>query len=72
MIRAIADTGIDGIWVLANFAYAGMRAQGSPNSLWRVLSFIFGFPGTLISFFAVKAGSDRAYGVDLPRRGPGI
>src|SRR5712664_4896951 len=35
-----------GLWLLANFAYGGMRAQGSKeNTAWRVLAFIFGFPG---------------------------
>lgn len=63
------NTGISGLWVLANLSYAGMRAQGSSSSGGRVLAFIFGLPGTIISFFAVKEGSDRAYGVDLPRKG---
>ena len=58
-----------GFWLLANFAYGGMRAQGSrENPGWRVLAFIFGFPGTLVSLACVIEGSERAYGVDLPRR----
>jgi hypothetical protein len=63
------NTGISGLWVLANISYAGMRAQGSSSGGWRVLAFIFGLPGTIISFFTVTEGSDRAYGVDLPRKG---
>jgi hypothetical protein len=63
-------TGISGTWMLANISYAGMRAQNNPNSGWRIVAFIFGFPGTLISFLAVKEGSDRAYGIDIPRRKP--
>ena len=39
--------------VLGNIAYAGMRAQGSDNKLGRALAFITGFPGTLITYFAV-------------------
>lgn len=62
------DTGLSGLWVLANISYAGMRAQNNPSVLWRVLAFIFGFPGTLVTFFAVGKGNDRAYGIDLPRR----
>ena len=62
------DTGVSGLWVLANFCYAGMRAQGSRSAVWRVVSFICGFPGTLLSFFVIGDGTEHAYGVDLPRR----
>jgi hypothetical protein len=62
-----ARDGVSAIWVLANLCYAGMRAQDSPSTGWRIVSFIFGFPGTLLSFFVVDEGSERAYGVDLPR-----
>ena len=65
----IQDTGISGVWVLANVSFAGMRAQNNRSVLWRTLAFIFGLPGTIVSFFAVAEGSDRAYGIDLPRRG---
>jgi hypothetical protein len=61
-------SGVGGIWVLANFSYAGMRAQNSASSGWRVVSFIFGFPGTLVSYLAIPEGGERAYGVDVPRR----
>ncbi|MGA2651582.1 MAG: hypothetical protein ABSF28_13705 [Terracidiphilus sp.] len=63
------DTGISGLWVLANISYAGMRAQNSPSAIWRILAFIFGLPGTLLTFFVVAEGSERAYGIDIPRRG---
>lgn len=65
----VSDTqggGVSAIWVLANICYAGMRAQGHPSRGWRVLSFLFGLPGTLLSWFVVKEGSDRAYGINLP------
>jgi hypothetical protein len=64
----IQDTGISGLWVLANVSFAGMRAQNNPSVLWRTLAFIFGLPGTIVTFFAVGEGSDRAYGIDLPRK----
>jgi hypothetical protein len=64
----VTYVGVSGVWVLANFSYAGMRAQGSPSKGWRIAAFIFGLPGTLITFFAVKEGSERAYGVDVPKR----
>ncbi|MBI4559457.1 MAG: hypothetical protein HY706_17865 [Candidatus Hydrogenedentes bacterium] len=63
-----ADVGVPAFWILANFSYAGMRAQGHPSRGWRITSFIFGFPGTLISFFAVREGRQRAYGVELLRK----
>jgi hypothetical protein len=61
-------TGVSAIWVLANICYAGMRAQDHPSRLWRVMSFLFGFPGTLVSWLVVKEGSNRAYGINLPPR----
>jgi hypothetical protein len=65
----IQNTGISGLWVLANVSFAGMRAQNNPSVVWRTLAFIFGLPGTIVTFFAVAEGSDRAYGIDLPRKG---
>jgi hypothetical protein len=66
--REATKTGISGLWVLANISYAGMRAQNNSSDVWRILSFIFGLPGTIVTFFAVDEGSDRAYGIDLPRK----
>jgi len=51
--------------VAANFVYAGMRAQNNPNKIWRIITFIFGFPFTIITYFAVKENSERIYGIDL-------
>jgi hypothetical protein len=64
----IQDAGISGLWVLANVSFAGMRAQNNRSVLWRTLAFLFGLPGTIVSFFAVAEGSDRAYGIELPRK----
>lgn len=65
---SVGNTGGSGIWIFANICYAGMRAQHHPGVLWRVISFIFGFPGTLLTLIIVEEGSERAYGIDLPRR----
>jgi len=62
------ETGVSGMWILANISYAGMRAQNNRNGGWRIVSFIFGLPGTLLTFLAVAEGGERAYGVELPRR----
>ena len=62
------STGVSALWVLANICYAGMKAQGHPSRLWRVLSFLFGLPGTLLSLLVGKEGGENAYGVYLPRR----
>jgi hypothetical protein len=64
----VSDTGASALWLLANFSYAGMRAQNHPSAGWRVVAFIFGFPGTLLSYFLVPEGGERAYGVEIPRR----
>jgi hypothetical protein len=60
--------GSSAIWIFANISYAGMRAQGSPSMGWRIISFIFGFPGTLLTLLIVREGSERAYGIELPKR----
>ena len=62
------DTGVSALWMLANICYAGMKAQSNPSFGWRVLSFLFGFPDTLLSLIVVSEGSERAYGIDLPKR----
>jgi hypothetical protein len=66
----VARSGVTGLWILANISYAGMRAQNSSSAGWRVVAFIFGFPGTFISYLAVAEGGERAYGVQLPRNRP--
>ena len=74
--NAVRDTagagGLSAIWILANFSYAGMRAQDSSSHGWRVAAFIFGFPGTLVSFLAVPEGGGNVYGVAVPRKGRDI
>jgi hypothetical protein len=63
-----SNTGVSGIWVLANISYAGMRAQNNLSKGWRIVAFIFGLPGTIVTYFVVKDGDERAYGVDLPKK----
>lgn len=63
---SVTNTGVSAIWILANISYAGMRAQNKSTLVWRVLAFIFGFPGTLLSLILVRRGGERAYGIDLP------
>lgn len=62
------STGVSALWILANICYAGMKAQGHPSRKWRVLSFLFGLPGTLLSLFVVQEGGENAYGIYLPKR----
>ncbi|KAF0124887.1 MAG: hypothetical protein FD189_2152 [Elusimicrobia bacterium] len=61
----IGSAGVSAIWVLANISYAGMRAQNNPDVLWRIFSFIFGLPGSIVTLLAVREGSMRAYGINL-------
>ncbi|WP_269792504.1 hypothetical protein [Stenotrophomonas sp. Iso1] len=66
--QGTARAGVTGLWVLANISCAGMRAQNSASAGWRIIAFIFGLPGTFISFLAITEGSERAYGIEVPRR----
>lgn len=66
--RDAGDGGASAVWIFANLSYAGMRAQNSSSRGWRIIAFIFGFPGTLLSLLAVREGSDRVYGIEMPRR----
>jgi len=62
------NCGVSAVWVFANLSFTAMRAQGSGSTFWKVLSFILGFPGTLLTLFVVSEGSERAYGIDMPRK----
>ena len=70
MIYREHNVGKAAIWIFANLHYAGLRAQNSSNKTWRIISFIFGFPGTLLSYFFVEEGKERMYGVDMPKNSP--
>ncbi len=59
--------GASAVWIFANFSYAAMRAQGNPSG-WRIVCFIFGFPGTVVSLLVVEEDSERMYGFDLPKK----
>jgi hypothetical protein len=61
----MTNTGVSGIWILANISYAGMRAQGSNQAGWRIVAFIFGLPGTLLTFLVVSDSGGSAYGIKL-------
>ena len=71
-VKVFGERGITGISVLANISYAGMRAQDHPSRGWRIAAFIFGFPGTLISYFFVAEGRNRAYGISCPPNLPRV
>jgi hypothetical protein len=63
-----AEGGVSAIWIFANLSFTGMRAQATGSMFWKIITFIFGFPGTLLTLFVVTRGSERAYGIDMPRR----
>ncbi|MDH5234118.1 MAG: hypothetical protein OEW77_04100 [Gemmatimonadota bacterium] len=72
---ALADTqdaastgGVSAVWIFANLSYTAMRAQGSASAGWRIIAFIFGFPGTLLTYLLVDEGSEKAYGIEMPRK----
>lgn len=66
--RAGESGGVSAIWIFAYLSFTGMRAQNQGTTFWKVLTFIFGFPGTLVTLLIVQEGSERAYGIDMPRR----
>jgi hypothetical protein len=45
--------GASAIWIFANLSFTGMRAQAKGSTFWKVVSFIFGFPGTLLTLLVV-------------------
>lgn len=56
------------LWTVTNISYAGMRAQNDPGmSTHRAIAFMFGFSFSVITLIAVDKGSNRAYGVRLPK-----
>jgi len=68
--QSARDTGVSGLWVLANISFAGMRAQNHHSIFWRIVAAIFGFPGTILSLICIVEGSERAYGISIPKRLP--
>jgi len=66
--RDAGDGGASAVWIFANLSFAGMRAQNSSSRGWRIVAFIFGFPGTLLSLLTIHEGSERAHGIEMPRR----
>jgi hypothetical protein len=67
-MTASGTEGIDAVWVFANLSFTAMRAQDTGATFWKVVTFIFGFPGTLLTLIVVNKGSERAYGIDMPRK----
>ena len=57
-----------GSGVLWMVLYTVWRAQAYRGKVWRAVAFIGGLPVTLLSYFVVAEGSDRAYGIELPRQ----
>jgi len=60
--------GVSALWVFANFSFTAMRAQDRGSLFWKIVTFIFGFPGSLLTMMVVDKGSERAYGIDMPRK----
>ena len=67
-MSAETNGGACAIWIFANLSFTAMRAQDRGNAFWKILTFILGFPATLLTLLVVRKGSERAYGIDLPRR----
>ena len=64
-VTKIVFRGFGYFGLLCNFSYAGMRAQNAQNDIGRTITFIGGFPCSVVTYFAVEEGSNRCYGVEL-------
>jgi hypothetical protein len=62
------EGGASAVWIFANLSFTGMRAQATGTTFWKIATFILGFPGTLLTLLIVSRGSERAYGIDMPRK----
>lgn len=63
-----SEGGASAIRIFANLSFTRIWAQNHPSTFRKVVSFIFGFPATLLTLVVVDRGSERAYGADMPRR----
>ena len=63
-----SEGGASAVWIFANLSFTGMRAQNMGGTFWKVVCFVFGFPGTLLTLLVVEKGGQRAYGIDMPRK----
>jgi hypothetical protein len=61
------NDGSDALWIFANLSFTAMHAQDTGSTFWKVVTFILGFPGTLLTLMVVNKASERAYGIDMPR-----
>jgi len=69
MSSRIIHVGISTLGLASNIAYAQMRAQNDPkNNTKRIVTFIFGFPTTFLSWYLVEEGSNIAYGINCGPR----
>ena len=53
---------------LCNSMYALLRAQNSKNRIAKTVTFILGFPFTLLTYFAVTEGSEEICGIYTPTK----
>jgi hypothetical protein len=67
-MAACGIQGVDAVWVFANISFTSMRAQDKGTTFWKVVTFIVGFPGSLLTLLIVDKGMERAYGIDMPRK----
>lgn len=64
MTTTYIRVGMGALSTLANFSYAGMRAQNDPrNEAYRSLAFVCGLPYSIVTLATVAEGSNMAYGV---------
>jgi hypothetical protein len=58
--------GVGMLSVFSNIVYASLRAQDQ-HPVTRKILFVIGMPWSIITLLAVDLGSEKAYGVHLPK-----
>ncbi|MDT8067744.1 MAG: hypothetical protein ROO76_06205 [Terriglobia bacterium] len=61
------EGGISALWTFSNLSFTAMRAQDRGLLFWKVVTFIFGFPATLLTLIVFTPNGERPCGIDLPR-----
>ena len=67
MVKRVQIYAAGTLWLFSNFLYMCLRAQGKKETEYiRIMSFLCGFPHTIISYCCIDFGSKNAFGIELP------
>ncbi len=60
--------GVDAVWIFAKSKFHRHACLGSRVGFLEGVDVFSGFLGTLLTMMVVEKGSERAYGIDMPRK----